>query len=72
MNASAVGRVCGVVKSASVFPELLPGSPFVVAPVLRHANLALAKAGAACKQVLASVPQCDCFVFTAMILLATA
>lgn len=71
MKASAVvSGVCVVPKSVSVFPVLMPCSIEVVSPLQRRAKLALAKFGASCKVVLASLPQSDCFVFAAMILLA--
>ena len=62
----------GTVKSRSEFPDLLPFETKVFSPLQRRAKLALAMFGASCRVCLSSLPQFDCFVLAAMVVLATA
>ena len=71
MTASAACGVCVGVKSRSVFPDLLPFETKVDLASQRRVSLALAKFGASCREVLASLPLFALGVFVAMLIFAT-
>lgn len=72
MKASVVGGACVAVKSVSVFPDLAPCSTKVIFPSQRRAKLVLTEFGASCRAGLASLPQFELYVISAMLVLATA
>ena len=62
--------VCVAVKSASVFPDLVPFTIESVFPSHRRAKPILGLFGASCKEVLASLPLFDLCLFIAMLVFA--
>ena len=67
MSVRCTSVVCVAVKSASVFPDLVPFSIEGVYPSQRRAKMALAKLGASCREVLASLPLFEMCVFVAVL-----
>ena len=71
MTASAACGVCVGVKSRPVFPDLLPYETIVDLASHRRVSLALAKFGASCREVLASLPLFELSVIVAMLIFST-
>ena len=72
MKTSAACSVCDGEKKSSVVPDLLPVETKVDLALRSRPNLAFAKFGAYCRNILSSLPQFELSVFVAMLVLATA
>lgn len=72
MSNGGASVVCVVVKSRSVFPDLLPFETEVFLPSQSRAKLAFAKFGASCRKGLASLPQFDLCMAFGLLVLASA